>query len=1374
MDTASAVDLAPPLDARALVQRLEGVMLRDEQRLRRRLDALHRTRDPRERERALASVAAAVAASEEQVARRRASVPAIRYPEQLPVSQRRDGLAAAIRDHQVVVVAGETGSGKTTQLPKICLELGRGVRGMVGHTQPRRIAARSVAERVAEELGTRVGGAVGYAVRFTDEVGPDSLVKLMTDGILLAEVQRDRDLRAYDTIVVDEAHERSLTIDFLLGYLHRLLPRRPDLKLVVTSATIEPARFAEHFAAVAGEVPVVEVSGRTYPVQVRYRPLVEEVPTAATASSGSSDADDDADDDAEDPDHDRPATTVVRDQVEAVVDAVQELAAEGPGDVLVFLSGEREIRDTADALGGAALRGTEVLPLYGRLSAAEQHRVFAPHTGRRVVLSTNVAETSLTVPGIRYVVDAGTARTSRYSLRTKVQRLPIEPISQASADQRAGRCGRVAEGVAIRLYSEEDYLSRPRYTEPEVQRTNLASVILQMTSLGLGEVESFPFLDPPDRRQVRDGVALLHELGALDPARTDPRERLTETGRRIAQIPLDPRLARMLLAADGLGVLPEVLVVVAAMSVQDVRERPADAQEAAAASHRRFAVEGSDFLGHVALWDHLRTQQRELSSSAFRRACRAEFLHFLRIREWQDLHAQLRRVTKTLGLGTGTSGGAPVRTGEELEAVRDAVHQALLAGLLSHVGLKDTASTSRPQEFLGARGARFALSPGSVLAKRPPAWVVAGELVETSRLWARTTARIDPLWVEQLAGHLVKRQHSEPRWERKRGAVVATERVTLYGLPVVTGRTVGYGRIDPQLSRELFIRRALVEGDWTSHHRFLARNRELLEEVEELQARTRRRDLLVDDETLFAFYDARVPQDVVSARHFDAWWKAERRRRPDLLVFDPAALVRDEAAPVAEEDFPLHWREGDLVLDLTYRFEPGAPDDGVSVHVPLAVLNQVSSAGLDWQVPGFRLELVTALLRGLPKPLRVQLVPVPDTARALLAALPRTPPRQPLVEALGELLRARRGVVVPREAWSPDAVPAHLRPTFAIEDERGRVVASGKDLEGLRARLRGQTRSAVSRAVARAGDALERTGLTRWPDVDPIPQTVERVGPDGRPVVGHPALVVEDGGTSSTGGRAAVALRVLATPAEQVAAHPAGVRALVRAALPSPARAVLDGLSNADKLALATAPGGVEALLDDVAAAAVDALVAEHSGSGGGDVRTRAAFDAVVAAVRPRLVPTAAQALGVVRRVLATAADVRRRLEGTADLALLPSLTDARAQLDGLVHPGFVAETGLQRLPDLLRYLHGISRRLDALPRDRVRDRDRTGVVQRMTQEHERTLAALPPARRSGEDVRAVRWMLEELRISLFAQTLGTPSPVSEKRILAALRALRG
>jgi ATP-dependent helicase HrpA len=935
----------------------------------------------------------------EQLDRRRELVPEVTYPD-LPVSERRDDIAEAIRDHQVVVIAGETGSGKTTQLPKICLELGRGIDGLIGHTQPRRIAARSVAERVAEELQRPLGSVVGYQVRFTDRTSEDTLVKLMTDGVLLAEIAHDRLLTKYDTLIIDEAHERSLTIDFLLGYLRQLLPRRPDLRVVITSATIDPARFAAHFEG----APVIEVSGRTYPVEVRYRALVADTVEGVAE----------------------------RDQVQGICDALQELDREGRGDVLVFLSGEREIRDTAEAVRALHLRDTEVLPLYGRLSSAEQHRVFAPHTERRIVLSTNVAETSLTVPGIRYVVDPGTARISRYSNRTKVQRLPIEAISQASANQRKGRCGRQSDGICIRLYSEDDFVARPAYTEPEILRTSLAAVLLQMAALDLGDVESFPFLDPPDSRQVRDGVQLLEELGALDSSAG--RKRLTPLGRRLARLPIDPRLGRMVLEAERNGCLPEVLVITAALSIQDPRERPVDREAAAMQSHARFVDRTSDFLTLLTLWDYIQERQDELSSSAFRRMCKAEFLHYLRVREWQDLVAQLRQSARSVGAKTSRQ-DEPAR--ERSQADADRIHLSLLAGLLSHVGARD----GDTREYAGARGSRFVVWPGSGLARKPPRFVMAAELVETSRLWARVVARVEPERVEALAAHLVKRSYSEPHWEKDRGSVVAYEKVTLYGVPLVAHRKVAYGGIDPELSRSLFIRHALVEGDWRTHHTFWHDNLDRLAEVEALEDRVRRRDVVVDDETLYDLYDARLPADVVSARHFDRWWKQARRSQPELLTFTTDMLTSALAPDVSEVDYPDTWQQGELLLPLSYRFEPGAPDDGVTVTVPLAALPRLNAEDFLWQVPGLRLDAVTALIRSLPKVVRRTVVPAPDRARSALAAL--APRSEPLLPALERELRTMTGTVVSRTDWDVAALAPHLRMTFRVVDDAGSTVGEG-------------------------------------------------------------------------------------------------------------------------------------------------------------------------------------------------------------------------------------------------------------------------------------------------------------------------------------------
>jgi ATP-dependent helicase HrpA len=1311
---------ATPAELTALAARLPALALRDEQRLGRRLEGARRIRKPEARSAVLAEIGTEITAAEERVATRAAAVPPITYPEALPVSKKRDEILAAIRDHQVVIVAGETGSGKTTQIPKICLELGRGVRGLIGHTQPRRIAARTVAERVAEELRTPLGEAVGWKVRFTDQVGDSTLVKLMTDGIMLAEIQTDRELRAYDTIIIDEAHERSLNIDFILGYLAQLLPRRPDLKVIITSATIDPERFSRHF----GDAPIVEVSGRTYPVEVRYRPLLEE---------GGEDAD--------------------RDQVTAICDAVDELQAEGPGDILVFLSGEREIRDTADALNKKQLRHTEVLPLYARLSSAEQHRVFQRPGGgvsRRVVLATNVAETSLTVPGIRYVIDPGTARISRYSHRTKVQRLPIERISQASANQRKGRCGRTSDGICIRLYDEDDFLSRPEFTDPEILRTNLASVILQMTAAGLGDIAGFPFIDPPDSRNIKDGVQLLEELGALDPQQKDPRKRLTQTGRKLSQLPVDPRLARMVLEADRNGCVREVMVIAAALSIQDPRERPSDKQQQADQQHARFRDPGSDFLAFLNLWGYVRERQKELSSSAFRRMCRSEFLNYLRIREWQDIYSQLRTVARQLGIDTGD------RQPQAADAVDpQRVHVSLLAGLLSHLGLKDT----ERNEYLGARSAKFAVFPGSALFKKPPRWIMSAELVETSRLWARVNARIEPEWVEPLARHLVKHSYSEPHWEKDQAAVMAYEKVTLYGVPLVAQRKVNFGRIDPGVSRELFIRNALVEGDWRTHHQFFLDNRKLLGEVEELEHRARRRDILVDDETLFDFYDGRIPEHVVSGAHFDSWWKHKRREEPELLNFEHSMLINENAEAVTKADYPDSWRQGALKFRVTYQFEPGADADGVTVHIPLQVLNQVSADGFDWQIPGLREEVVTELIRSLPKPVRRHYVPAPNYAKAFLDKAVAGP--DPLPAVLARELQRMVGVPVSAEDFDLAKVPDHLKITFRVVDERRRKIAEDKDLEALRLRLKPKTREAITKAFERVSDPAlasveQRTGLTDW-TVGTLPRTFE-TRRSGQPVKAYPALVDEG---------ASVAVRLFDTEAEQAGAMWRGTRRLILLNVPvNPAKFAADRLSNQQKLALSRNPhGSVQALFEDCATAAADRLIASHGGPAWDEKAYRALYDAV----RADLVELTARSVQQVQQVLAAWQSCERRLKDTTSLALVANLQDVKEQLSALVHAGFVTEAGLKRLPDLMRYLVAVDRRLQQMPTGAQRDTTRMEKVREIQGEYADLLAAQPKGRPLPAAVRDIRWMIEELRVSYFAHALGTAFPVSDKRVFKAL-----
>lgn len=1335
-ESAAPEGAAPTLSA--LLAQLPELMPRDQQRLGRRLDGARRIRKPEARAAVLAEIAQGVDEALLRVEQRRAAVPEVTYPDQLPVSQKKDEILEAIRDHQVVIVAGETGSGKTTQIPKICLELGRGVKGLIGHTQPRRIAARTVAERVAEELKTPLGEAVGWKVRFTDQVGGDTLVKLMTDGILLAEIQTDRELRQYDTIIIDEAHERSLNIDFILGYLAQLLPRRPDLKVVITSATIDPERFSRHF----GDAPIIEVSGRTYPVEVRYRPLLEE---------GGDDAD--------------------RDQITAICDAVDELQAEGPGDVLVFLSGEREIRDTADALtkrlnrGGAVAQGTEVLPLYARLSHAEQHRVFQRHSGRRIVLATNVAETSLTVPGIRYVIDTGMARISRYSYRTKVQRLPIEPISQASANQRKGRCGRLSDGICIRLYSEEDFESRPEFTDAEILRTNLASVILQMTAAGLGDIEKFPFIDPPDRRNIKDGVQLLEELGAIDPKQKDPKKRLTQVGRKLSQLPVDPRLARMVLEADRNGCVREVMVIAAGLSIQDPRERPSDKQQQADQQHARFKDETSDFLAFLNLWRYVREQQKALSSSAFRRMCRNEFLNYLRIREWQDIYTQLRTVAKTMGIHLSEQDAAP-----------EHIHTSLLAGLLSHIGLKDTDAKN---EYLGARSAKFAVFPGSVLFKKPPRWIMSAELVETSRLWARVNARIEPEWVEPLAQHLVKRTYSEPHWEQKMAAVMAYERVTLYGVPIVAQRKVNYGRIDPETSRDLFIRNALVEGDWRTHHQFFHDNRKLLGEVEELEHRARRRDILVDDETLFDFYDQRIPEHVVSGAHFDSWWKKKHKEEPELLNFEHSMLINETAGAVTKDDYPDSWRQGKLKFKVTYQFEPGADADGVTVHIPLQVLNQVSSEGFDWQIPGLREQLVTELIRSLPKPIRRNYVPAPNfAARFLDSAVPL---QDSLTASLAAGLQRMVGVPVDPADFDLAKVPDHLKITFRVVDERRRKLAEAKDLEALRLKLKPKTQAAISKAFEQAAQRQggqrsggpgkdggrggsgpagmeQRTGLTSW-TIGTLPHTFE-TRRAGQPLKAYPALV--DEGTS-------VAVRLFDTEAEQRTAMWAGTRRLILLNIPSnPAKFAQSKLTNQQKLALSSNPhGSIQALFDDCVTAAADRLIAAHGGPAWDEESFRKLFDAV----RADLVDATMKTVQQVREVLAAWQACQRRLKDTTSPVLLASVADVKEQLAGLVRPGFVTAHGAKRLPDLMRYLVAADRRLQQMPTNVERDRSRMAKVKEMQDEYAWLLEQFPPGRPVPQQALEIRWMIEELRVSYFAHALGTAYPISDKRIVKAVDA---
>ena len=1506
--------------------------------------------------------------SPEQLAARTAAVPAIVYPEELPVSARREEIAAAIAEHQVVIVAGETGSGKTTQLPKICLELGRGVTGMIGHTQPRRIAARSVAERIASELGTLIGrdGVVGYQVRFTEEVGENTLVKLMTDGILLAEIQSDPQLRRYDTIIVDEAHERSLNIDFILGYLARLLPQRPDLKVIITSATIDSERFAEHFGReqigdrgqpFTVPAPIIEVSGRTYPVEVRYRPLApDDAPPASDDAGGEpakpaaapqpgpagpgelSEAELEAltspdpavraaararreavrsgagptaltprNQGARGKGRGRAGSTTAesgepKDQVTGILDAVDELLGEPSGDILIFLAGERDIRDTEAALidhlgarytpdGRSRTPGAiEVVPLYSRLSAAEQHRVFEAHQVRRIVLATNVAETSLTVPGIRYVVDPGLARISRYSNRTKVQRLPIEPVSRASANQRAGRCGRVADGIAIRLYSQADFEARPEYTEPEILRTSLASVILQMAALGLGAVEDFPFLDAPDSRQVRSGLQLLTEIGAIEPAgaasaRSDDAPdrgrrgpRLTEIGRRLARLPIDPRLGRMLLEAGELGCVGEVMVIVAALSIQDVRERPADKQEASDALHRRFADPTSDFLTYLNLWRYLRTQSRELSGSAFRRMCRAEFLHYLRVREWQDVHAQLRQLARPLGLDAAPvelptarsiraatealepgSHAAQIANGGVAAAVvalgrsadtpdADAIHRSLLVGLLSNVGNWD----ERRREYAGARGTRFTIWPGSGLRRKTYDWVMTAELVETSRLFARTVAKVDSRWIEQVADRagLTRHVFGEPYWSTRQGAAMVHEKVLLYGMTLVADRPATLASVGTdsarQVAREMFIRSGLVEGGWHARHGFVEHNRELIEELQDVERRRREHGLLADDAALFDFYDDRIPEEVTSAAAFDAWWKEQRRTTPDLLDFTRELLLPGGGDA---SGFPDTWVQGDLTLGLDYVFEPGHPEDGVSVQVPVEVLGRLAPEGFDWLVPGMRAELCVATIRALPKRVRRQLVPAPDVGAQVWAQIAQefpTPsgascPEVPFEEAFSRVVFRLKGVEITEEDWAEAAerLPDHLAMGFAALDARGRVIGRGRDLVALQQRLSGKTEAAVRSVVrgalaqamaeaqerqgaqggkpgrkgrkkkggrpaaaqrpgvaagtaggaggsgAGAGAGLEeRRGLTDWPrgvpglgdpDASTIPASVESAGRAGLVVRGYPALV-------ANGARSAD-LRILPDAAAQLGAHGAGVTALALARTALPTARVTSRWSAQESLVLAASPyRSTEALVEDVQAAAARIVAGRWAASASGctlaEVRSREVFETLVGVMRDELEDEVYRVARYAAAALTAAREVERVVGEHTSLTLLNTLQEVREHAASLVPEGFITATPPEHLAHLERYLRALVMRVERAASSPSAASQDTALAFQVSQAREvvdkaRAKAASLPADPQREALlEEARWMVEELRVSLFAQTLGTNRKVSLQRITKLLSAI--
>lgn len=1296
MKNSSVKHTLTPLQ-QSLFSQLNDIMLVDQRRLSARIHGIGKIKSQEAQQAVVAEIQQQIEQARLRVEQRKSAVQnPIVFPESLPVSQRKVEIQKLLSEHQVIVVAGETGSGKTTQLPKMCLELGFGNLGMIGHTQPRRIAARSVATRIAEELETELGGLVGYKVRFNDQISDDTQIKLMTDGILLAEIQNDRFLNQYSCLIIDEAHERSLNNDFILGYLKQLLPRRRDLKLIITSATIDVERFSKHFK----NAPIIEVSGRTYPVEVRYRPVVEE-------------------DD--------------QDQLQGILNAVDELQAEGRGDILIFMNGEREIRDTAEALQKQNLKHTEILPLFARLSAQEQNKIFHPSGLNRIVLATNVAETSLTVPGIKYVIDPGTARISRYSYRTKVQRLPIEPISQASANQRKGRCGRVSEGVCIRLYSEEDFNSRPEFTDPEILRTNLASVILQMTALGLDDIEAFPFVDAPDKRHIQDGVKLLEELGAFETVQTKSGEKrlLTRVGRQLAQLPVDPRLAKMILSAVNFGCVYEMMIIVSALSIQDPRERPQEKQQASDEKHRRFADKKSDFLAFLNLWRYLQEQQKELSKNQFRRQCQKDFLNYLRIREWQDIYHQIRLTVREMGLPINSE-----------KAEYQQIHTALLSGLLSHIGLKE----AEKQQYLGARNAHFAIFPNSVLFKKQPKWVMAAELVETSKLWGRMVAEIEPEWIEPLAEHLIKKSYSEPRWSKSRGAVIADEKVTLYGVPIVAARPVNYGAIDPTVSREIFIQSALVEGGWNTKHKFFKENQRLVREVEELEHKSRRRDILVDDRTLFEFYDQRIGTEVVSQKHFDTWWKKAQQKDSELLNFERSFLINDDAEQVSKLDFPNFWHQGNLKLKLTYQFEPGTDADGVTVHIPLPLLNQVEMTGFDWQIPGLREELVIALIKSLPKSYRRNFVPAPNYAQAFLSRA--MPLEKPLLDTLIYELRRMTGITVEAEHWNWEQIPSHLKMTFRVVDENGKKIAESMNLDELKFNLKDRVQESIS---AVADDGIEQSGLHIWSFAD-LPQCYEQKQ-RGFSVKAFPAIVDE---------KDAVGIKLFETEFEQSVAMQQGLRRLLLLNVPSPIKYLHEKLPNKAKLGLYFTPfGRVLDLIDDCIACAVDKLIADF----GGFVWDEAGFEKLRDFVRENLNEVTVDIAQKVEQILTLTYQLNQRLKGKMDFTMAFALSDIKSQLAGLVYQGFVQKSGYDRLPDLQRYLQAVDKRIDKLAQDVNRDRAAMLRVEQVQQAYQQLLAKLPKSKPISDEVAEIRYMIEELRVSLFAQQLGTKYQISDKRI---------
>lgn len=1294
-----------------LSSRIASCYRKDQRRLRNRLKQLHRENQDKSKNLSeqWADLEQSIAQSETKVQLRKDNCPKPSFADPLPVNERRDEIAEAMSNHQVVILCGETGSGKTTQLPKICLEMGRGSHGLIGHTQPRRIAARSVASRIASELNSEVGQTVGYKIRFTDRVAEDSYIKVMTDGILLAETQNDPLLDQYDTLIIDEAHERSLNIDFLLGYLKQLLPKRPDFKLIITSATIDPERFSKHF----DDAPIIEVSGRTYPVEIRYQPLVE-----------------DEDEEKE------------RDQIRSILDAVDELALEGPGDILVFLSGERDIRETAEALRKHHPEGTEILPLFARLSAEEQGRIFRSHQKRRIVLATNVAETSLTVPGIRYVVDTGQARISRYSYRTKVQRLPIEPISQASANQRAGRCGRVAPGICIRLYSEEDFQARPEFTEPEILRTNLASVILQMTALKLGDVEAFPFVEPPDSRFVKDGFKLLFELKAVD-----ERHRLTDLGKRLARLPIDPRLGRMLLAAERNGSLNELLVIVAALSIQDPRERPLEHQQAADQKHMQFHDEESDFIAYLNLWKFYHEQARHLSVNKLRKLCKSHYLNFLRMREWHDIERQLANQIKEMGFKLN-----------QTEADYGSIHRAILTGLVTQVGFKLEASEhKKPQEkkrkklveYLGVRSNRMAIFPGSGLAKKTPKWIMAAELVDTTRLYARIVAQIDPQWIEHIGSHLIKRNYYEPHWEQKPAQVIAYERQILYGLTINPKKRVHYGLIDPVVSRELFIRAALVLGELDLKADFFSANQQLVKEVEQLEAKARRRDLMVDPEQIYQFYDQRIPEEVHNAKTFLTWWNKVERDDPKLLHLQQQDLLQGSTDGIGSDAYPNHLSLDGLSYALDYQFEPGQPIDGITLVVPLAALNLISEDRLQWLVPGMLEDKVTQLIRSLPKSIRRSFVPAPDFAKASVESLVFADGL--LTDSLAKQLRRMTGVTIPEDAWDQSNLPNHLVMNIRVLGNEGEVLGEDRDLAELKTRLGQKAKERFRSLTNKYEQKNQEEVYTDWTFADlPERQELEQ---GGLKVHGYPALVDRED-------EQGVVLQFFDLAEIAHAHHKKGCLRLIRNRLKQQISYLLKKSPLSQQACLRfSSIGNCNSLKQDLIEAALVRVFLKEP------IRTQEEFESRIEEGKGLLVSEANEMGQRIEQVLQRYQQVIKSLKQFNDMAYIRLVADIKDQMSHLIYPGFITATPRPWLDYLSRYFEAVDRRLERIKINPKGDQQGVSQLEPYWRQFTENIKKQGKPDQWSEAFVHYRWMLEEFRVSLFAQPLKTSQPISAKRL---------